>query len=78
MLIGAGLASADIGFDGCGDVRRPRIRIQFGVKVWRGVDDQLNRSSGLPSGIGCYTCELSRVLKIIEKEKIYSNVSPQK
>lgn len=64
LLVWTGLASTDVGLDGCGNVRGPWVGVQLRVKVrWR-VDNQLNGSCGLSSCVGCYACELSRILDI--------------
>lgn len=65
LLVGPRLTSAHVGLDRCGDVRRPRVRVQFRVKVWRRVDDQLDRSGGLPGCVRRDARKLSRILENI-------------
>lgn len=63
LLVGPEVTPADVGLDGSGDVGRPRVRVQLGVKMRRGVDDQLHRRRGLPGRIGGDACELPRILQ---------------
>lgn len=63
LLLGTHLTSANVGLDGCGNVWRPRVQVQFRVIVWWRVDHQLDRGSCFPGGIGCNAGELSRILK---------------
>lgn len=68
LLVRPGLTPAHVGLDGCGNVGRPRVRVQFRVKVRRRVDDQLHRGRGFPGCIRSYAGELSRILEA-RKEK---------
>lgn len=63
LLVGAGLTAAHVGLDGGGDVRGPGVGVQLGVKVRRGVDNQLDGGCGLSGGVGGDARELSRVLR---------------